>query len=168
MSLLLALALLCAPARAQDSVDADEPWSEERFSVEELRADRELAAIQKRIDSGDLPKVQFDFDSADIRPESYAVLNMVADVLLKNPRVKLRVWAHTCIIGTREYNLELSQARAKSVKSYLVQQGVPPPSIRFHGWGPDRPIADNSTEEGRQKNRRVEFRVVRGDWGSIY
>ena len=166
MSLWLALALLGAPVWAQDL--SDEPWSEEKFSVEELRADRELAAIQKRITSGELPKVQFDFDSAVIRPESHAVLDMIADVLLKNPRVKLRVAAHTCSLGSREYNLELSEARAKAVKAYLVSVGVPPPSIRFRGWGFEHPIADNSTEEGRQKNRRVEFRVVRGDWGSIY
>ena len=166
MSLLLALFLLGAPARAQGP--KDEPWSEEKFSPAEIAADRELSAIQKRIESGELPKIEFDFDSAVIRPESYVVLDMIADVLLKTSRIKLRVAAHTCSIGTREYNLTLSEARAKSVKSYLVKQGVPPASIRYHGWGFEHPIADNSTEEGRRKNRRVEFHVLRRDWSSVY
>lgn len=160
------LPLLCVPARADNLYD--EPWKDERFSVEELRVDRELRRIQKRIESGELPKVQFDFDSDVIRVEAYVVLDMIADLLLKNPQVKLRISAHTCTIGTREYNRDLSLRRAKSVKTYLVKQGVPPPAIRYRGWGFDHPIADNSTEEGREKNRRVEFRVLREDWNSVY
>ncbi|HAM35812.1 MAG TPA: hypothetical protein DEB40_12230 [Elusimicrobia bacterium] len=146
----------------------EQPWSDEKFSPDEIAASRELAAIQKRIDRGNLPKIQFDFDSDKIRAESFPSLDLIADVLLKNPRVKIRISAHTCIIGSAEYNQELSERRAKSVKAYLVKQGVPPPFIRYRGWGFTQPIADNSTEEGRVKNRRVEFHLLRSDWASVY
>jgi outer membrane protein OmpA-like peptidoglycan-associated protein len=164
--LIFAAALWAGIASAQST--KNEPWSEEKFSPEEIAASQELTKIQKRIDRGDLPKIQFDFDSDRIRPESYPVLDLIADVLLKNLRVKVRISAHTCIIGTQAYNQALSERRAKSVKTYLVKQGVPPPYIRFKGWGFSKPIADNSTEEGRSKNRRVEFRVIHGDWDSVY
>jgi outer membrane protein OmpA-like peptidoglycan-associated protein len=160
--------LLGAPAGAQQVGPLDEPWSDYRYREEEIKVSRELARLQARIDDGELPKVEFDFDSDKIRPESYAVLDMIADLLLKHPNIKIRVAAHTCVIGTDEYNMELSDRRAKSVKTYLVKQGVPPPSIRFKGWGKTQPRADNSTEEGRAKNRRVEFRVIKNDWQSIY
>jgi outer membrane protein OmpA-like peptidoglycan-associated protein len=76
--------------------------------------------------------------------------------------------AHTCTIGSDKYNLNLSQRRAKSVKEWLVKQGVPPPYIRYRGLGYHVPVADNSTPEGREKNRRVEFRVTFRDWDSVY
>ncbi|MBI4425231.1 MAG: OmpA family protein [Elusimicrobia bacterium] len=158
----LACALLASPAHGKPLVS----WGD--LATEERRAQEELEEIQGRIDRGDLPKVQFDFDSARLRPEAEPVLDLIADVLRRNPRLKLRITAHTCTIGTREYNLHLSRARAKSVKEGLTRRGIPPPSIRFYGKGPDEPVADNRTEEGRELNRRVEFHIVKRDWSSIY
>lgn len=166
MRLLLAGLLLVGASQAKDR--RDEPWSDEYYAKAAIRADRELQKIMTRIERGDIPKVQFDFDKSDIRPESYTALNMIADVLLKNPTVKLKIIAHTCSMGTAEYNLKLSERRAKSVMDFLVERGVPPPTLRFRGAGFAEPIADNSTEEGREKNRRVEFRIVTRDWGSVY
>ena len=153
---------------AASSRGEDEPWSAKVYADEAVRGDRELKAIMKRIEDGDIPKVQFDFDKAVIRPESYTALDMIADLMLKNPSVKVKVTAHTCSIGTAEYNLKLSLRRAKAVTDYLVKRGVPPPSLRYRGAGYSEPIADNSTEEGREKNRRVEFRIVTRDWDSVY
>ena len=88
--------------------------------------------------------------------------------MLKKPHIKLWITAHTCTIGTAEYNLKLSERRAKSVKAYLAKQGVPPPAMRHQGLGFNEPIADNGTEEGREKNRRVEFRALKDDWNSVF
>ena len=165
---LASLIMACASTALVARDHTQDPWSEQRYTKEDILASQELKAIQKQIDEGKLPKIQFDFDSDVIRPESYSALNLIADMLLKQTHVKLRITAHTCTIGTHEYNLELSRRRAKSVKSYLVKQGVPPPSIRFKGMSYDEPIADNSTEAGREKNRRVEFQIVNRDWNSVY
>lgn len=131
-------------------------------------AQERLDEIQTRVDKGDLPKIQFDLDSAKLRESAFEVIDLIAEVLRENPRLKIRITAHTCMLGTRDYNMKLSRARAKSVKEALVRQGIPPPSIRFYGKGPDDPIADNRTEEGRERNRRVEFHVLKRGWSSIY
>lgn len=93
---------------------------------------------------------------------------MIADLQLRNPTLKFRITAHTCDLGTPEYNENLSVLRAKAVKTYLVKQGVPPPSIQFRGKGHTEPRADNKTEEGRRKNRRVEFSLVQREWDAVY
>lgn len=124
--------------------------------------------VQRMIDQGTLPKIEFDLDSDKLRLETTFALDMIADIMLENPRLKLRINAHTCTLGGEEYNMDLSERRAKTVKEYLVKMGVAPPSIRFKGYGPLRPLADNSTEAGRAKNRRVEFVVVKHNWGSVY
>ncbi len=157
--------LLLLPSSASAG---EETWSEQRLTREEVRASKELSAIQERIDSGDLPKVQFDLDSDKVREESFAALNLIADLLLRNPKLKLRISAHTCTLGGKEYNIELSRRRARSVKEYLVKQGVLPPSVQYRGMGFSEPIADNATEEGRVKNRRVEFRIAKHDWRSVW
>lgn len=136
--------------------------------AEERRAREALAEIEDKIERGELPKIQFEFDSDEITLESEPTLDLISQLLLKNPRLKVICLAHTDSVGTAEYNLDLSTRRASSVKAYLVKSGVPPPSVRYRGMGYSRPIADNSTEEGRAKNRRVEFRVTYRDWNAVY
>lgn len=136
--------------------------------AEERRAREALADLESRVESGDMPKIQFEFDKDEITPESYPTLIVIAELLLKNPRLKLICLAHTDSVGTAEYNLDLSTRRAQSVKAFLVKQGVAPPSVRYRGMGYKVPIADNSTDEGRAKNRRVEFRVTYRGWETVY
>lgn len=168
LSALLCAALLAGPAwgKRNEVFFIDTKTRPEPIGVSDPQ--EELARIVKRIDSGELPKIQFEFDSDKILLESNPTLDAVADLLFANSHLKLMVLAHTCLIGSAEYNLDLSQRRAKSVKAYLVKRGIPPPSIRYRGLGYSRPIADNSTEEGRSKNRRVEFRVTTRHWNSVY
>lgn len=106
--------------------------------------------------------VQFEFDSDRLLPESILILNEVAESLKRFPDVVVDVEGHTCIIGTPAYNLGLSERRANAVKRYLQSRGVDVSRMNAVGYGQSRPIADNSTEEGRQQNRRVEFRAIRG------
>jgi len=148
--------------------DDDRQSSVRDNAAEERRAREALADIQRKVETGNLPKIQFEFDRDAITPESDPTLILVAELLMKNPRLKVICLAHTDSVGTAEYNLDLSERRARSVKSFLVKQGVPPPSIRFHGMGYTRPLADNATDEGRAKNRRVEFRVTYRDWETVY
>ncbi|MBI5241578.1 MAG: OmpA family protein [Elusimicrobia bacterium] len=170
MTPLLAAAWLClcgAPASAQPPAPAD-PWSTDVLTEEELRAGRELQALLKRLSRGQLPRIEFELDSDEIHGESFPTLDAIAHLLLKQQHVKLRIEAHTCSLGSDEHNQDLSERRAKAVADYLIRKGVPPPYVRWRGWGESQPLFDNSTEEGRRRNRRVEFRLVRRDWDSVY
>lgn len=110
-------------------------------------------------------KIQFEVDKATIKPESFSLLHDIADVIKKNPQVKkISIEGHASAEGNAQHNKKLSDDRAKSVMDYLVKkESIPAPELTAKGWGSEKPIADNSTEEGREKNRRVEFLVVDQD-----
>ncbi len=106
-------------------------------------------------------KVMFEYNKADISVESNDLLNDVAQVIKDHPKIKkIRVEGHTDSDGTNKYNKELSQNRADSVKAYLVKAGVEDARIEAVGYGEEKPIADNETEEGKEANRRVEFNII--------
>ncbi|MFO0552459.1 MAG: OmpA family protein [Polyangiaceae bacterium] len=105
-------------------------------------------------------KVQFQLNSSVILPESFELLNEVSQIIKDHPEItKVYIEGHASSDGDDNANLVLSDARAKSVMSYLVTQGVEPTRLTAKGYGETKPIADNNTEEGRQANRRVEFNV---------
>lgn len=115
-----------------------------------------VAVGKERLELKD--KVFFETGKADIRPESYGLLDEVATVLKNNPDVKhVVVEGHTDNRGAKALNTKLSANRAKAVRAYLVQKGVEPARLEAKGYGPSRPIADNKTAKGREENRRVEF-----------
>ena len=91
--------------------------------------------------------------------DSYAELDKLADALAKYPALKIRIEGHTDNVGNPALNQSLSLFRAKVVATYLLDKGIDPSRIAAKGYGHSRPLADNSTEEGRAKNRRVEFVV---------
>jgi outer membrane protein OmpA-like peptidoglycan-associated protein len=101
--------------------------------------------------------VTFDVDSDAIRPSFYEVLNSVAVVLEEYDKTLVHVTGHTDSTGGLEHNQLLSQRRADAVSSYLAAQGVVSARLMARGYGPTRPIATNSTDEGRRQNRRVEI-----------
>jgi len=105
--------------------------------------------------------VLFVTDSAELVGESGRVLEAVADALAKHPEIaRVRVEGHTDSIGDAVHNASLSARRAASVVAWLVERGVAPSRLESAGYGSSRPIADNATEEGRAKNRRVVFTIV--------
>jgi outer membrane protein OmpA-like peptidoglycan-associated protein len=107
-------------------------------------------------------KVQFAVDSAEILPASFDLLKEVADVLQKNKQIEvMQVEGHTDATGTPQHNRDLSQRRADSVRAFLVKAGVGARRLIAKGFGPDRPLADNGTDDGRDKNRRVEFNIIK-------
>ncbi len=99
--------------------------------------------------------INFDFDKATLRPDSEPVLQEVVKLLQTAPELKVEIQGHTCSLGGREYNLKLSQARSETVRAYLERHGIAPDRLTARGYGMDRPVASNDTEEGRAKNRRV-------------
>lgn len=104
--------------------------------------------------------VFFDFSKANLKPESYYELDQIVKILKDNPNFKLEIAGHTDNIGTDESNMTLSQNRAASVVNYLIAKGIDKSRLVAKGYGKNKPVADNSTEEGRQKNRRVEFKIL--------
>jgi len=106
-------------------------------------------------------KVMFDYNAATIKVESNELLTDVAAVLSENANIKkLRIEGHTDSDGKDAYNKKLSQQRADSVKAFLVTAGIDETKLEAVGYGEERPIADNTSDEGKEKNRRVEFNVV--------
>ena len=108
-------------------------------------------------------KVLFDFDSAELRPESITELERVVKFMNDVPFAKATVEGHTDSVGTETYNQALSDRRAKAVFDYLSSRGVDPARLSSVGFGELKPIADNETAEGRQLNRRV--MLIRTDSG---
>jgi outer membrane protein OmpA-like peptidoglycan-associated protein len=104
--------------------------------------------------------IYFDFDKATIKPISFPLLNEVAQALKDNPQIRVRIEGHTDSRGNDAYNMNLSQRRAESVKTYLVGQSVAADRMQPQGFGETQPIADNRTEQGRAQNRRVEFIIL--------
>ncbi|MCF7802812.1 MAG: OmpA family protein [Candidatus Marinimicrobia bacterium] len=111
-----------------------------------------------------LDGVHFEFDSARLKPNSATILDYVAETLQNHPDMEVRISGHTDNIGSDSYNKWLSERRAVSVKQYLVEQGIKRARIETVGYGEERPIADNSSPDGREKNRRIEIiRIDDGD-----
>ena len=144
----------------------DYPFYSENFQVE--RSYTELSPYLKDIalqptDVGTvvtLKNVFFDFDKADLKPESFVELDKLADYLKTNS-IRIEIGGHTDNQGTDEYNDRLSENRAKSVYDYLVSKGIPADRLQYKGYGSRVPVADNATEEGRAANRRTEFKIVK-------
>lgn len=121
-------------------------------------AKAKLNAATKKIEI--METVYFDTGKATIQDRSFPLLDEVAQVLKDNPQVgKVMVEGHTDSTGSAEYNTTLSAARAKAVKAYLVEKGIAADRLDSKGYGPTKPVADNKTKEGREKNRRVEFTI---------
>lgn len=109
-------------------------------------------------------KIQFDDNRATIRSVSFELMDGIGAVITKNPQIKrIRIEGHASAEGSRRHNRTLSAARARSVMKYLRDHGVPAGELVAVGYGSDRPIADNTTAEGREQNRRVEFVIVEQD-----
>jgi len=110
--------------------------------------------------TGVIEGIQFDTGKATIRPSSRTTLDQATAVLRDHPSLRVMISGHTDTDGSRDLNMRLSAERAESVKAYLVIKGIDADRIETRGAGPDEPIADNATPAGKQKNRRIEFKLI--------
>jgi len=104
-----------------------------------------------------LEGIYFATGSAALTPNSQVILDKAFRTLRDNPKIEVEIRGHTDITGSYQTNMRLSQQRADAVKLYLINKGIDAARVRTKGYGPDQPIAPNSTREGRAKNRRIEF-----------
>lgn len=109
-------------------------------------------------------KIQFEHDKATIMPVSFGLLDEITSVIQKNAHIKkIQIEGYASSEGSASHNQELSEARARAVLTYLTEHGIAKAVLVSKGFGIDKPIADNATEEGREKNRRVEFNILEQD-----
>ena len=106
--------------------------------------------------------VLFDTGSYTLKPGAREKLAKISGIVLAHPGLSLQIEGHTDSVGGDEFNQQLSERRAGSVRDFLAEQGVAPSTITAHGFGKTQPVASNDTAEGRQRNRRVEL-VVNGE-----
>lgn len=104
-----------------------------------------------------LQQIHFEFDKDKIRPESFKILDAVAEVLKQYPRIRIEIQGHTDNKGRPDYNKKLSDRRAASVLKYLVARGIEAGRLTSKGYGMERPIVSNDSDQGRALNRRVQF-----------
>jgi len=107
-----------------------------------------------------LDNVYFASNKASLREASYTELNELVEYMERRKHIRIEIAGHTDNVGSKEANLGLSRRRAARVRQYLVGQGIEAGRIEAKGYGEDHPVAGNNTEEGRQKNRRTEVRII--------
>jgi OmpA-OmpF porin, OOP family len=107
-----------------------------------------------------LQNIFFDFNQYTLKDKSRTELEKVTRFLKENPTVRVEIGGHTDNVGTVSYNQQLSEKRAQAVNEYLKQNGIEAKRLIAKGYGQERPVADNKTEEGKQLNRRIEFKLI--------
>lgn len=107
-----------------------------------------------------LENVEFDFGKSSLRAQSYSTLDDLVDYLNRKPNERIEIGGHTDNIGSDAKNLVLSLERAKSIVEYLISKGISNNRLVAKGYGAEEPIEENTTEEGRQKNRRTEVKIL--------
>lgn len=147
---------------ASDSPVIQGKWETYKLVVVESDAAAQVVTAQKMLDA--LNKDGFitlyiNFDTAkwDIKPEARSTVEQIVSLLKGNPALKISIEGHTDNVGQAASNKTLSENRARSVKDAVAAAGIAANRLKSVGWGQERPVADNRTEEGRAKNRRVEL-----------
>ena len=124
----------------------------------------EEAKVQASIDEQIAGQtIEFDPGSAAISPRGAALLDRLVPILQSAPRAKIEIGGHTDNTGNPKDNLDLSRRRATAVRQYLVSKGVGGKRLTAVGYGQEKPTADNGTPQGRLKNRRIEFKIHKGE-----
>jgi outer membrane protein OmpA-like peptidoglycan-associated protein len=159
-----------AAAAAQQQAQLAEQQREQAIQQKEAMRARLLAQLNQVLQTRDtakglivsMPDVLFAFNKYDLKPEARERLAKISGIVLAYPDLKLQIEGYTDSIGSDEYNQQLSEKRAEAVRDFLVSNGVSINNVTAQGMGKADPVADNSTAQGRQLNRRVEM-IVSGD-----
>ena len=155
-----------AEAQAQQARSVAEQSEREKAQLrDQLRAQLDTILETRETARGlvvNVSDVLFDFDSSNLKPGAREKVARIAGILQSHPDLRIQVEGHTDSVGSDDYNLRLSERRAESVRTGLVQQGIARDVVGTAGFGESKPVATNSTAAGRQQNRRVEI-VVSGE-----
>jgi outer membrane protein OmpA-like peptidoglycan-associated protein len=108
-----------------------------------------------------LNNVFFEQGKPVLKSQSYPELDRLVQIMEENPSIRIELAGHTDNVGNKEALMKLSEDRVMAVKAYLEKKGIKKDRITGKGYGPVQPIAPNNTDEGRQRNRRVEFRITK-------
>lgn len=138
------------------AITADQVIDQKDFQLENIK----MATITENA-SIMLNNVFFDFDKATLKEESFPELNRVVKLMKERPTMEIELDGHTDAVGSDDYNLGLSERRARSVAKYLTGQGIAQERVKVMYFGESRPLEDNTSKEGRKKNRRVEFKIMK-------
>lgn len=136
------------------------------ISIRELEPDEHFSepfAVTVKFEpkrSYTLDNVHFDFGKSTLRPDSFSELNELVSYMDWKKDDRIEIAGHTDNVGNDADNMKLSQQRAEAIKQYLAKKGVNSSRVTAKGYGASQPVADNNTEEGRQKNRRTEVRIL--------
>lgn len=137
--------------------DGEDIEVDDRLVEVEEATDADADAVDRLNELFALEPIRFQTNSATIQPESAATLDRAAEILTEVDGVAIRVEGHTDSLGDDAANLVLSQRRAEAVVDALIERGIAPERLEAVGFGESRPIADNTTPEGREQNRRIEL-----------
>ncbi|MBO9700149.1 MAG: OmpA family protein [Sporocytophaga sp.] len=138
---------------------SDNVFLSEKDGYKELKNDVQLQSAKSGA-TVVLKNIFFDSGKSDLRPESTIELQKLVKLLQENPSIKIEISGHTDNTGNADANIALSKTRAQKVSEYLSSSGISNNRLIYKGYGSAKPIADNATEEGRQKNRRTEFKIL--------
>lgn len=153
ISLLIGLALILLAGLAILTTDKDRVDPDMKVASAGFNYYQALETEGKFV----INNIQFAFNRADLKPESMSIISTIAQMMADHPEVKLSVEGHTDAHGAASYNQELSGARAEAVRQALINRGVAADRLRSAGYGESKPVAENDSDAGRAKNRRVEF-----------
>jgi len=138
------------------------------LNVPEFGVERKLIAFiedkSKPVDRAtwfSFDRLEFETGSATLKPTSAEQLKNIAEIMKAYPKVAVKIGGYTDNVGNPEANLKLSRTRAENTMQELVKLGVDKKRLEAEGYGEKHPVADNATEEGRQKNRRIDLRVTK-------
>ena len=149
-----------ATITAHYAKDARDIWAYLRFNGDltiVVGEAGDLAAALKKSCHVPIYGITFDFNKTTLRPDSEGALQKIITLLQGDAPLKVEVQGHTDNVGGDDYNQKLSQGRADAVKAWLIGHGITGDRIATRGYGRQQPVADNNTDEGRAKNRRVEL-----------
>jgi OOP family OmpA-OmpF porin len=138
------------------NIKSDQVVEHKDFNLDPIQ----VATVEENV-TITLNNIFFDFDKAELKEESFSELNRVVALLTDKAGLEIEIAGHTDAMGPEQYNLGLSERRAKSVMKYLVNKGVDQARIKTVFFGESKPVDNNSTPDGRRRNRRVEFKVLK-------
>lgn len=142
------------------SDEASDGYNMSVIKVEEMKQEISANEMFEKVNSGNALALYINFDTgkSTIKSESQNIVDELFKMLNSNPALKITIEGHTDNVGNAASNKTLSEQRAASVKTALINKGISADRIKTAGYGQEKPIADNSTEDGRSKNRRVEIK----------